>query len=157
SGNGEGKTWIGSTQSGVGNFNFTPDPGSFVAGDTITATATDSFGNTSEFSSCFIASPTTLGADLYIEKTDSPDPVAVNNQLTYTITVFSNGPADAHTVKVTDTLPASVTWVSSTPSRGSCSGTTTVICDRGTVSYGQTPTVQIVVTAPGTEGSISNS
>src|SRR5205085_2801043 len=72
SGNGEGKTWIGSTQSGAGNFNFTPDSGSFIAGDTITATATDSYGNTSEFSSCFIASPTTLGADLYIEKTDSP-------------------------------------------------------------------------------------
>ncbi|MDX6385309.1 MAG: hypothetical protein QOK48_2882, partial [Blastocatellia bacterium] len=157
SGNGEGKTFIGSTQSGVGNFNFTPSSGSFVAGDTITATATDAYGNTSEFSSCFIASPTTLGADLYIEKTDSPDPVAIGNQLTYTITVFSNGPADAHTVQVTDTLPPGVTWVSSTPSQGSCSGTSTVTCDLGTVSYGQTPTIQIVVTAPGTAGSITNS
>ncbi len=156
SGNGEGKTWIGSTQSGVGNFNFTAYSDSFIAGQTITATATDSSGNTSEFSSCFIASATSAGADLYIEKTDSPDPVTVGGTLTYTITVFSHGPADAHNVQVTDTLPASVTWVSSTASQGGCTGTSTVTCDLGTVSYGQTPTVTIVVTAPNTPGPITN-
>jgi uncharacterized repeat protein (TIGR01451 family) len=156
SGNGEGKKYIGSTQTGVGNFSFTADPYSFAAGEIITATATDSDGNTSEFSSCFAASSTTLGADLYIEKTDSPDPVSVGNALTYTLTVFSNGPADAHNVVVTDTLPPSVTWVSSTPSQGSCSGTTTVTCNLGTISNGGTATVQIVVTAPNTPGPISN-
>lgn len=157
SGNGEGKTFIGSTQTGLDNFSFTAPAGSFTAGQTITATATDVKGNTSEFSSCFLASQTTAGADLYIEKSDSPDPVSTGNTLTYTLTVFSNGPAPANNVVVTDTLPASVTLVSSTPSQGSaCTGTTTLTCNLGTVNFGETPTVIIVVTAPNTAGVISN-
>jgi CSLREA domain-containing protein len=60
SGFGEGKTFIGSTGAstdGSGNapFSFTALPGSFVAGNVITATATDSVNNTSEFSQCFTA------------------------------------------------------------------------------------------------------
>ncbi|MDX6443283.1 MAG: hypothetical protein QOH71_357 [Blastocatellia bacterium] len=157
SGNGEGKTFVASTQSSVGNFSLTAPSGSFTAGQILTATATDAKGNTSEFSSCFTATPVSAGADLYIQKTDSPDPVTVGNDLTYTLTVFSNGPAAANDVQVTDTLPDSVTFVSSTPSQGTCSGTTTVDCNLGTIYNGGTATVKIVVKAPNTPGSISNS
>jgi Calx-beta domain-containing protein len=58
SGNGEGQTLIGSTTAstnGSGDAVWTLNPGSLTAGDFITATATDSAGNTSEFSACFQA------------------------------------------------------------------------------------------------------
>ena len=70
---------------------------------------------------------TTIG-DLSITKADSPDPVQVNNNLTYTITVNNNGPQAAAGVQVTDPLPAGVNLVSATPDQGTCSGTSTVTC-----------------------------
>ena len=56
-----------------------------------------------------------LIADLQVLKTDSPDPVLVGNNVLYTVTVENNGPDDATGVILTDTLPADVTFVSSTP------------------------------------------
>ena len=156
SGYGEGKTYFGSTQTNGGNFSFVAPAGTFTVGQIITATATDASGNTSEFSFCFTATPTSAGANLYIEKTDSPDPVTFGNALTYTVTVFNNGPTAATNVEVTDNLPASVTFVSATASQGSCSGTTTVTCNLGTIGNGANASVQIVVTAPNTVGSITN-
>ncbi len=47
-------------------------------------------------------------ADLSVDKTDSPDPVAggaANGTLTYTVTVSNDGPDIAHEVVVTDTFP----------------------------------------------------
>lgn len=53
---GEGKTYLGSTTvstNGSGNANFNVNfPGSAPAGSVVTGTATDSAGNTSEFSTC---------------------------------------------------------------------------------------------------------
>jgi CSLREA domain-containing protein len=56
SGNGEGKTYLGSVTTGItdgsGNVLFTFHPATLSPGDIVTATATDSLGNTSEFSQC---------------------------------------------------------------------------------------------------------
>jgi len=97
----------------------------------------------------------TASADLSIIKTDAPDPISVGANLTYTLTVTNNGPDAASNVTVTDALPASVAFVSSTPSQGSCSGTSTVTCALGGIANGANATVTIVVT-PGTAGTISN-
>jgi uncharacterized repeat protein (TIGR01451 family) len=94
-------------------------------------------------------------ADLSITKTDSPDPVIVGNNITYTIAVTNNGPNSATGVIVSDTLPAGVTFVSATPSQGSCSGTSAVSCALGSLSNGASATVTLVVTATQT-GSVSN-
>jgi uncharacterized repeat protein (TIGR01451 family) len=94
-------------------------------------------------------------ADLSITKSDSPDPVNVGSSLTYTITVKNNGPSGATGVKMTDSLPETVTFVSATPSQGSCNGTTTVTCSLGSLSNGASATVTIVVT-PTQAGSLSN-
>ena len=51
-------------------------------------------------------------ADLSITMSDFPDPVQAGQTLTYTITVTNNGPDDALNVRVTNTLPAGVTFVS---------------------------------------------
>ncbi len=91
--------------------------------------------------------------DLAITKTDSPDPVTVGSNLTYTITVTNNGPFDATGVTMTDPLPAEVTFVFATPSQGTCSESAgTVTCVLGSLANGTNSTVEIVATptVPGT-------
>jgi uncharacterized repeat protein (TIGR01451 family) len=86
-------------------------------------------------------------ADLGITKTDLPDPVVAGNNVTYTLTVTNLGPSDAAGVLVTDTLPGSVTFVSATPSQGSCAQAAGVVtCPLGTIANGGTATITIVVT-----------
>ncbi|PYS23626.1 MAG: hypothetical protein DMF72_08740 [Acidobacteria bacterium] len=162
SGQGEGKTYLGSTNvmtDGSGNIGFTFHPASLSTGDIVTATATDTslfdddnnvntamvpHNDTSEFSQC--VGVAALPADLSITKTDSQDPVTEGNNLTYTITVTDNGPNNATNVTVTDTLPANVTFVSATPAQGSCSGTSTITCNLGTINNAANATVLINVT-----------
>jgi uncharacterized repeat protein (TIGR01451 family) len=97
-------------------------------------------------------------ADLAVTKTDSPDPVVVGNNVTYTVTVANNGPSPATTVVLTDNLPGTATFVSATPSQGTCTGPTAGVltCDLGAINAGSNATVTVVVTAPGTPGSITN-
>ena len=73
------------------------------------------------------------GADAAITMVASPDPATVGNNLTYAITVANIGPSNdvATGVTVTDTLPGNVTYVSATPSQGTCTGTSTVTCNLG--------------------------
>jgi uncharacterized repeat protein (TIGR01451 family) len=86
--------------------------------------------------------------DLAVTKTDSPDPVPAGNDVTYVIVVTNNGSYSTD-VTLTDTLPPEVTLVSATPSQGSCSGTTTITCNLGTLAGGGgSATVTIVVHVP---------
>jgi uncharacterized repeat protein (TIGR01451 family) len=98
--------------------------------------------------------------DMSITKSDSPDPVAPGGTLTYHLTVTNNGmptmPATTSGVTLTDVLPAGVTFVSATPSSGTCSGTSTVTCKLGIFPSGATATVDIVVTAPNAAGTLTN-
>jgi uncharacterized repeat protein (TIGR01451 family) len=96
-------------------------------------------------------------ADLSIQKTDSPDPLHVGQQLTYTLLVTNRGPSGASNVTITDPLPGSVTLVSATTSQGGCSGTTTVTCTLGGIAAGDSATVSLVVTVgPAAVPSITN-
>jgi len=85
--------------------------------------------------------------DLSVTKADSPDPVNVGDNLTYIIHVANHGPQPTD-VTLTDTLPPQVTFVSATPSQGSCSGTSTVTCNLGPMASGGSATVTIVVNVP---------
>ncbi len=92
-------------------------------------------------------------ADVALTKEAAPDPVTAGNELTYTITATNDGPSDAQDVTVTDPLPAGTTFVSATPSQGSCTGTTTVTCGLGTLTDGASATITLVVHVdPGTPG-----
>jgi uncharacterized repeat protein (TIGR01451 family) len=105
-------------------------------------------------------------ADLTISKSDSPDPVTVLDNLTYTITVGNSGPSAASTVHMSDTLPAQTTFVSLSQSAGStftCTtpavgATGTVACDSLNLSVGGSTTFTVVVKVASrpTGGSISN-
>ncbi len=102
------------------------------------------------------ALPPVATADLSITKADSPDPASVGGVLTYTLTVANAGPDPATGVMVSDTLPASVTVISATPSQGTCIAAPITTCNLGTLPFpGMAATVTIVV-EPQTAGSISD-
>ena len=79
SGNGEGATFIGGTGvsvdgSGDGTWSLSVPAGSVTAGDVVTATATDTNGNTSEFSGCYtvtaVSAPLSATIDLSQDSAD---------------------------------------------------------------------------------------
>ena len=84
--------------------------------------------------------------DLQIQKTDSPNPVNVGGTLTYTLTARNNGPSTATQVVITDSLPATVTYLSSSSTQGTCSRSGQLVtCAIGTMPVGGTVTVTIRV------------
>ena len=93
-------------------------------------------------------------ANLSVTKTDSPDPVLVGDDVTYTITVSNAGPDTATKVGLNDPIPANSTFDSATPSQGTCPDTT-VNCNLGSILSGGSATVTIVVTA-NAEGTLVN-
>ena len=95
-------------------------------------------------------------ADLSVTKSDSPDPVPLGGSLTYTLTIANGGPSAATGVKLTDMLPEGVSFVSATPSQGSCDGTGTVICNLHILNVGDNSVVAVVV-IPEAVGTIANS
>lgn len=66
-------------------------------------------------------------ADVYVTKTVSAATAQVGSELTYTVTVFNDGPSPAEGVTVVDTLPAGVTFVSGTGPNGALTATNGVI------------------------------
>jgi uncharacterized repeat protein (TIGR01451 family) len=93
-------------------------------------------------------------ADLSVAKVDTPDPVIVGANLTWTVTVANAGPDTAMTVALSDPLPAGTTFVSvSTPAGWSCSSPAvgvsgTVSCSTATFPVGSAA-LAIVVAVDG--------
>ena len=87
-------------------------------------------------------------SDMAITKTASPNPIKQGNILTYTLGVTNNGPSDATNVTATDTLPSTVSYISATPTQGTCSQASgTVTCLLGSMISGASATISIQVTA----------
>lgn len=97
--------------------------------------------------------PTTARADLDVDKTDSADPVAVGQLLTYTVRVRNAGPQSASNVTVTDDLPDESTFESASSGCANQSGIVT--CQLGAIDSGQSKSVEIRV-RPTAAGSIQN-
>ncbi|TMK94334.1 MAG: DUF11 domain-containing protein, partial [Actinobacteria bacterium] len=95
-------------------------------------------------------------ADLSVTKTDSPDPVHVGQNLTYTIKVTNNGPDAATGVTATDPLPKNTGNGTVSTTQGTCSiSKATVSCSLGTIASGGTVTITINV-KPSSKGQITN-
>ncbi len=95
--------------------------------------------------------------DLSMTKTDTADPVTVGDTFAYVLTVKNEGANDAGDVITTDTLPSQVSYVSATPSAGTCQkASSTITCDLGQVNAGATASVTITVKAA-RSGTASNS
>jgi uncharacterized repeat protein (TIGR01451 family) len=97
----------------------------------------------------------TASANLAITKTASPNPATSLANVTYRITVTNNGPSPATNVTMTDQLPSGPALVSVVPTQGTCSGTTTVICNLMSIANGGSAFVNITVT-PQSIGQLNN-
>lgn len=90
--------------------------------------------------------PNTNIADLSVSISDSADPIAAGNQLTYTINVTNNGTDAATGVVFNDGLSPDVLFVSASATQGICrEEDATVICNLDTIASGASVPVTIVV------------
>jgi CSLREA domain-containing protein len=97
-------------------------------------------------------------ADLSLALADAPDPVSKSSALAYTLAVSNLGPSTASSVSVTDTLPAGVTFQSAGGSGWACGFASGIVtCTLPSLAVGPAPVITIVVTAPATAGTISDS
>ncbi len=161
------------TAAGAGNINDTsvnlPNGASvtYTATCNIAPSATGTLSNTATVSSSTTdpvpgnnsATDTdtlTPSADLAVTNTDDLDPVGVHRNLTYTLSVANAGPSDASGVTLTDTLPASTTFVSSTPGSPTCTHAAGVVtCNLGALAAAGNSSVTVVATT-NAPGNISN-
>ena len=153
---------IASLAPGSATFSITVhiNPGAVgaVISNTANVTATTTDSNPGNNSSTFLTNAT-ASADVSIVKTAAAA-ASTGSNLTYNINVTNNGPSDAATVTMTDTLPPNTTFVSESQLTGPAficinppsGGTGTVSCSIATLTAGTSATfaivVQIAVAAP---------
>lgn len=100
------------------------------------------------------------GADLSLTMSDSADPVIAGGEFYYTLIVNNAGPNDAEDIKVINTLPSGVSYVSYSGSGWSCgSSGQLVICTRDSLINGtNAPAIIINTKVEGAiTGTITNS
>jgi uncharacterized repeat protein (TIGR01451 family) len=86
-------------------------------------------------------------ADVAIVKSVAPAITPPGVNVTYTLVVTNNGPSTARDVKVSDPLPAGMTFVSVTPA--ACGlAVTTVTCSLGDLAKGHSVTITLVSGIP---------
>lgn len=135
----------GTPTGGGGTFTFSTNATDSAAPPVTVANATCSI----------VVAPAGSSADLSINKT-GPTTAAPSANLTYNLAIANTGPGSAAAVTVTDILPAGVTYVSATPSVGTCSFTSAVTCNLGTMANGASATIALVVTSPSSGGAFAN-
>jgi uncharacterized repeat protein (TIGR01451 family) len=85
-------------------------------------------------------------SDLSVTVNDSPKPVVVENNLTYTLHVTNSGPQSATGVGIIDAIPSEAAFVSASASQGACKFSNgSVYCKVGTLGNGSSCDVTIVV------------
>jgi uncharacterized repeat protein (TIGR01451 family) len=154
SNHGQAKVYLGSTAvttdaAGNGSFSFSAAT-TVTTGNIVTSTATDSTGNTSEFSANVTSAPPS--ADLAVTMAGPTGPIPVGGFVTYTITISNGGPNNATNVSLTDTLPTSVSFTNATASQGSVSqagGIVTATLGSLAVNAHATVTITVMPTRAG--------
>jgi uncharacterized repeat protein (TIGR01451 family) len=138
----------------TGTFSWTPGSGDVGSSNVVTISFSDP-GGLQAFASFTVTVNAVPDADLSVAITAAPTVALVGQTLTYTVTASNAGPDNASTVTVTDTLASSVTFVSATTGCNEVSGTVT--CTASSIANGASAAFDIVVTAPSSFGTISNS
>jgi large repetitive protein len=96
-------------------------------------------------------------ADLSVVKTATPNPAVAGGQLTYTFSTSNNGPSGATGVTLSDTLPAGVTYVSSSGQGTVTNNNGTLAVQLGSLAAGAADSTSIVVAVSSSaSGSITN-
>ncbi|MFL6216239.1 MAG: HYR domain-containing protein, partial [Blastocatellia bacterium] len=114
-----------------------------------TATTDPNSGNNSATATTTVIAQ----ADLAVTKSDSPDPVCVGGNITYTINFVDNGPGPGINTTVTDGVPANTTFVSAVVTTGSgwstsapaVGGTGNVVFSKANVGINETAVFTVVV------------
>lgn len=97
---------------------------------------------------------TAAQADLFVAGSAAPEPVTIDTDLTYSLTVSNNGPQAATNVVLTDTLPAGALFISATTGCTHSAGIVT--CVLGTLANGASSVVNIVIRLPNAGTAINN-
>jgi uncharacterized repeat protein (TIGR01451 family) len=96
-------------------------------------------------------------ADVGVSLAAKPQSVSPGQNVEFASTVTNYGPAAATNVQLFEGLPSNGTFVSATPSQGSCQlGEGGVFCSLGTLSSDASATVGVVVTTPSEPASVSS-
>lgn len=83
--------------------------------------------------------------DLAITSNATPATPRVGQNVTYTLNVTNNGPLTATNVRVTDTLPPGISFVSANGTGWSCNAVGGVVtCTRSTLAVGAAPAITLV-------------
>jgi uncharacterized repeat protein (TIGR01451 family) len=97
-----------------------------------------------------------IGPDLVLTQSTSANPVIAGNNLIYTLNITNNGPLPATGVTLTNTLPVSVTFVSTTPGNCDQSGGN-VTCQLSNLAANSSAQVQLEVAVdPSARGTLTN-
>ncbi len=115
--------------------------------------------NTTNLETTVVAAPPgPTETDLAVTQSDTPDPVGMNDLFSYMIQVTNNGPALTTSVKVTDTLPAGTTYISSWGTDWTCAPSGgAVVCTLGVpLGVGAVSDVMVTLRAPGASTTLTN-
>ncbi|MDP1680236.1 MAG: IPTL-CTERM sorting domain-containing protein [Burkholderiales bacterium] len=97
---------------------------------------------------------TAAQADLFVASSAAPEPVTIDTDLTYTLSVSNNGPQTATNVVLSDTLPAGALFISATTGCTHSAGVVT--CALGTLANGASSLVNIVIRLSNAGTAINN-
>jgi uncharacterized repeat protein (TIGR01451 family) len=96
-------------------------------------------------------------SDVSVTINDTPDPVFIGSNLTYTITIANGGPFNAPNVQMTNSLPASVTLKSAVTTQGILSTNSNPVTGAlGSVTNGL-PVIVTLTVVPNALGTITDS
>ncbi len=119
--------------------------GTVNATATITSSEDPAVANNSASASTLVQQPT---ADLSLTQS-APSATASAETFTYSLTVDNGGPRSAPSVKIVDTLPAGVAFISASGAGWTCvNASGTVTCTHGSLANGVSSSVALLVSAP---------
>lgn len=92
-------------------------------------------------------------AEVAIDLSATTETASPNSHLSYQISVSNNGPHQATSVTVTDELPSGVSFLSASPTQGTCTESSgTVTCELGDMAQNSNVSVTIVVNVTAASG-----
>lgn len=112
--------------------------GSQISNTAQVASTTPDPNNINDSSTAVVTVVAAGSADLAVTQADSPDPVAIGNNVNYSIVLTNNGPEGAANPSFTDNLPPQVNFRSITPAPGwtcitpAVGGSGSISCSSGT-------------------------
>ncbi len=132
--------------SGTGEFSWTPSTGQGGQTYTVTVTVSDGVLTDSQISHLTAVNV----ADLQLSKSAAPHAVTAGDAgdlLIYTLVLANPGPSLAQTVRLTDTLPADVTFVNAVTDKTTCTYVEPdVTCEWVQLGSGEQEIITIIVT-----------